>query len=377
MSRLYYEETGSDLTMTEQLTVKPLRVGVVSTGGIFRGAHMPAFVANPYTEIVAVCDPHKSSACEVADELGQVRVYTEWQEMLEREDLDIIDICSPNYLHATVAIAALEHGFHVFCEKPDAISPEEAIKMQEAAERSGKVLMVMRNNRFRPRSRFLKQWINDGGAGELYTGRCGWLRRKGIPGKGGWFTTKSMSGGGPLIDLGVHMIDLAVWLMGNPKPISVTGATYSHFGQAHIKGETRVVEGNTYDVEDLATGFIRFDNGATLQVEVSWASHIEQDELFVEMRGTKAGFSLKNEEFKLFTDMAGEPLNQMPQVPMGGWGHQENVNHFVDVVRGVVEPDFTPDQGIDMIRILDAMYRSAKEGREIRLDVDTLGADLA
>ncbi|TVX87210.1 Gfo/Idh/MocA family protein [Paenibacillus agilis] len=347
---------------------RKLRVGVISTGGIFRGAHMPAFLANPHTEIVAVCDTHKPSACAVADEIGQVRVYTEWEEMLEQEELDIIDICSPNYLHAPLAIAALERGLHVFCEKPDAIHAEEALRMKEAAEKSGKVLMVMRNNRYRSRPKFLKQWIAEGGAGHLYTGRCGWIRRKGIPGKGGWFTTKELSGGGPLIDLGVHMIDLSMWLMGNPKPIAVTGATYSHFSQAKIEGESRHVEGNTYDVEDLATGFIRFDNGATLQVEVSWASHIEEDDVFVEMRGTKGGFSMRNETFKLFTDIGGQSVNSEPQVPIGGWGHQENVNHFVDAVLGLVEPEFTPDQGVDMIRILDAMYQSAREGREIRLD---------
>ncbi|UHA75845.1 Gfo/Idh/MocA family oxidoreductase [Paenibacillus sp. 481] len=344
-----------------------LRVGVVSTGGIFRGAHMPAFLDNPHVEIVAVCDPHKPSACEVADQIGRVRVYEDWQEMFDNEQLDIVDICSPNYLHAPVSIAALEKGFHVFCEKPDAILVEDALRMREAAERSGKVLMVMRNNRFRPRPQFIKQFIDEGRMGELYTGRCGWIRRRGIPGKGGWFTTKELSGGGPLIDLGVHMIDLAMWFMGNPKPIAVSGATYSHFGQHAMKDETRVVEGNTYDVEDLATGFIRFDNGATLQVEFSWASNIEQDELFVELRGTQSGFSLRNDDLRLFTEMAGTQMNLAPQGFEDNWGHTQNVNHFVDVVLGKAEPIFTPDQGVDMIQILDAMYRSAAEGREIRL----------
>ncbi|TQR42097.1 MULTISPECIES: Gfo/Idh/MocA family protein [Paenibacillus] len=351
--------------MTSIESSQPLRVGVVSTGNIFRGAHMPAFLSNPHVQIVAVCDPHKPSACEVADQIGQVRVYEDWQEMLEHEELDIVDICSPNYLHAPVAIAALEKGLHVFCEKPDATNPEDAVRMQQAAEKSGKVLMVMRNNRFRSRSQFLKQYIDEGQMGQIYTGRCGWVRRYGIPGAGGWFTTKSKSGGGPLIDLGVHMIDLAIWLMGNPKPVAVSGATYGHFMDKAAPSGSR----DTFNVEDLATGFIRFDNGATLQLEVSWASHIEKEQSFVELRGTQAGFSLHDNELQMFTVAAGKHMNMKPEGFTDGSGHKENVDHFVDVILGKADPIFTPEQGVDMIRILNAIYESAKLGQEVRLSL--------
>ncbi len=153
--------------------------------------------------------------------------------------------------------------------------------MKAAAEKNGKVLMVMRNNRYMQVSTFMKKYINDGKMGEIYAARCGWQRRRGIPGKGGWFTTKAQSGGGPLIDLGVHMIDLTMWLMGSPKPVSVTGCTYTKFADNDVSDSVNSTFGEkmadgTFDVEDLATGFIRFDNGASLSIEFSWASNIEK-----------------------------------------------------------------------------------------------------
>ena len=150
---------------------------------------------------------------------GSLPSFTDYRDLLEVEGLDYVDICTPNYLHSVIAVDALNKGLHVLCEKPDAVSVEEAEKMKAAAEASGKHLMVIRNNRHRVTAKYLKEFINDGRMGEIYCGRCGWQRRRGIPGKGGWFTTKAQSGGGPLIDLDVHMIDLAIWLMGNPVPV--------------------------------------------------------------------------------------------------------------------------------------------------------------
>lgn len=350
-----------------------LRIAAVGTGNIFRSVHLPAWLANPDVELVAVCDAYRPGAQKIADEHGISDVYDNYHDILARDDIDIINVCTPNLYHSEVAIAALKAGKHVFCEKPDAINPEEAAKMKAAAEESGKVLMVMRNNRFRPVSQFLRSYVENGHMGEVYTGRCGWLRRRGIPGKGGWFTTKELSGGGPLIDLGVHMIDLAIWIMGNPKPVAVSGATYTKFADTdladseHSKFGSKQA-GGTFDVEDLATGFIRFENGATLQIEVSWASNVEQEGRFVELRGTKAGFSLHNDELKVFTEIDGTLCNVAPQLPKDSGGHKNNVNHFVDVVLGRAEPTFVPEQGVDMIKILSAIYESAETGREVRLD---------
>jgi len=351
-----------------------LRVGVVGAGKMFASAHVPAWVANPNVEIVAICDTHLPNAQEQARILGIASVYSEYKVMLAQEKLDVIDVSTPNVYHSEISIAALEHGIHVFCEKPDAVNSEQAQRMADAAKRSGKLLMVMRNNRFTPQAQFLKQYIDSGAMGEIYTGRAGWIRRRGIPGRGGWFTTKELSGGGPLIDLGVHMIDVAIWMMGNPRPIAVSGAAYTKFADAKVQvsadsrfGTTQ--EGGVFDVEDLATGFIRFDNGASLQIEFSWASNVEDDLKFMELRGTKAGCSLKNAELKLMTEIEGVLCDILPRFRGEEISaHRKNINHFIDCVLGVAEPINTPEGGVDMIRILKAIYDSAESGMEVRLD---------
>ena len=186
---------------------RKLKIGVIGAGGIAAHAHMPGYAKMDNVEIVAICDIKLEKAKKLAEEYNVAQVYEDYMDVINLQDLDAIDICTPNYLHSIIAVAALERGLHVFCEKPDAVSVAEAEKMKAAAEKSGKVLMVMRNNRYMPISSFLKDYIKDGRMGEIYAARCGWQRRRGIPGKGGWFTTKEQSGGGPLIDLGVHMID--------------------------------------------------------------------------------------------------------------------------------------------------------------------------
>ncbi|NQX60130.1 Gfo/Idh/MocA family protein [Paenibacillus qinlingensis] len=351
-----------------------LRVGIIGAGKIFAGSHAPAWVSSPHVEIVAICDTHLPNGEEQANKLSVSRVYRDYKDMLEQETLDVVGVSTPNIYHSEVSIAALERGLHVFCEKPDAVSPEEAQKMADAAKRSGKVLMVMRNNRFTPQAKFLKRYIESGAMGEIYTGRTGWIRRRGIPGRGGWFTTKAMSGGGPLIDLGVHMIDVAIWMMGNPRPIAVSGSAYTKFADAKVQisadsrfGTTQ--EGGIFDVEDLATGFIRFDNGASLQIEFSWASNVEDDLKFMELRGTKAGCSLKNSDLKLITEIEGVLCDLSPR--FGGSEirpHASNIHHFIACVLGEEEPINTPESGVDMIRILKAIYESAESGREVRLD---------
>lgn len=350
-----------------------LKLGVIGAGNIFRYVHAPAWKDNKDVEIVAVCDIDREKAEAVAKEYNIPHVYTDYKDVLAHEEINIVDICTPNLFHSEYSVAALEAGKHVLCEKPDAVSPEEAERMAAAAEKSGKTLMVMRNNRFSAASGYMKRFVEKGHMGEIYTGRCGWIRRRGIPGKGGWFTTKELSGGGPLIDLGVHFIDLAIWIMGNPKPVSVVGSTYTKFADTdladsvHSQFGTKQDDG-TFDVEDLATGFIRFDNGASLQIEFSWASNIEEEVNFYELRGTKAGASFKNGKLKIFTEVEEKLWNVEPEIGNHHTGdHANNINHFVDVVQGRAEAIFTPEQGVDMIKILDAIYKSAKTGHEVRL----------
>jgi predicted dehydrogenase len=350
-----------------------LKLGIIGAGGIFKYVHGPAWAANKEVEFTAVCDVIEERAHEAALEYNIPHFYTDYRDVLAHEEIDIVVICTPNLYHSSYTVAALEAGKHVLCEKPDAVNPEEALKMAEAAERTGKTLIVMRNNRFSAAAQYMKKYADQGHMGEIYTGRCGWVRRRGIPGKGGWFTTKELSGGGPLIDLGVHFIDLAVWIMGNPRPVSVVGAAYTKFAGNDVSDSVHSQFGDkqdegTFDVEDLATGFIRFDNGATLQIEFSWASNIEEEVVFYELRGTKAGASFKNGQLKLFTEVEGKLWNVNPEIQNHHVGdHANNINHFVDVVQGRVEPIFKPQQGVDMIKILSAIYESARTGHEVRL----------
>ncbi len=358
-------------------TEKKLRIGSIGIGGM-GNCHLTINCENPRVEIVALCDliPEKCEKAIAANNLpANTPIYTDFREMIEKEELDAVDISTPNNFHSIIAVYALEHGLHVFCEKPDAVSPAEAIKMKEAAEKSGKILHVMRNNRYLNHSQYVKNYIKEGKVGEIYCGRCGWLRRRGIPGKGGWFTTKAESGGGPLIDLGVHLIDLSIWFMGNPKPVSVSGCTFTKFADNDAKadsvhaafGESK--SNGTFDVEDLAMGFIRFDNGACLQIEFSWASNIEEEKMFVELRGDKAGISWNDRDASIWTeDKIGGLLDIKPHFHGNYSGHARALQHFAREVLDGEELDYVPEQGVNMIKLLNAIYESAKTGREVVLD---------
>lgn len=342
-----------------------LKFGMIGVGKICQGCHLPAYEKLEKTndvKVVALCDINEERLKEVGKRFPDAKLYTSYREMIENEELDAVDICTPNNIHSEAAVFALDHGVHVMCEKPDAVSVAEAEKMKNAAEKSGKTLMVMRNNRYRPSTKFLKQYIAEGKMGEIYAGRCGWIRRRGIPGWGGWFTDKAQAGGGPLIDLGVHIIDLSMYLMGNAKPVTVSGCTYLKFPHTSQ---------SKMDVEDLAMGFIRFDNGACLQIEFSWASNIPGDQMFVELRGTKAGSRMSgiDRKFEIYTEECGVNTNVYPSLDDHNCmpHHEGNIRHFVDVLNGKAEPDFTPEQGLNMVKILEALYKSAELGHEIQL----------
>ena len=340
-----------------------VKIGIVGAGKICQGPHMGAYDKIDNAEIVAVCDINPKRLEDAKKRYPKAALYEDYREMIEKEALDAVDICTPNKYHSVIAVFALNHGINVLCEKPDAVSTEEALKMKAAAEASGKTLMVIRNNRYRPSTDFLKKYIAEGKMGEIYAGRCGWIRRRGIPGWGGWFTNKEESGGGPLIDLGVHIIDLAMYLMGNPKPVTVSGCTYSKFPHTSY---------SKTDVEDLAMGFIRFDNGACLQIEFSWASNIVNDQMFVELRGTKAGSKMSgiDRKFNIYTEECGTLATLTPNVDDYNCPphHEQNIRHFIDVIEGKAEPDFVPVQGVNMVKILEAIYKSAECGHEIALD---------
>jgi predicted dehydrogenase len=305
--------------------------------------------------------------------------------MLALQQIDAVSIGLPNYLHAQVTLAAFQAGKHVLCEKPLATSAEEALAMVDAAKRAAKTLMVCFNYRFREDARWLKQLEGDGRLGRVYYARSGWSRNRGIPRLGGWFTQKALSGGGPLIDLGVHILDLTLWLMGYPKAVAVSGATFAEFGPRDLKtfpgrlslpltqaaAPTKV----TFDVEDLAAGFIRFENGAALSIETSWASHTRagKDDYYVTLFGTEGGCELyvpnyaDRDTLTYYTEVGGEPVTIKPEVVTHGGGHALAVDHFVNCLRSGRSPEASGEQGLALMQIIDALYESARSGHEVVL----------
>lgn len=328
-----------------------MRVGVVGVG--IGRLHLEGYRKHPDAEIVAIADVNEDRARATAKEFGISQVYTDYEKMLQEAHLDALSVCTPNSLHAPVAIAAFQAGCSVICEKPIATSAAEGEKMVRAARDAGKIFMMGFNNRFRGDTQVLKKFIEEGALGNVYYAKTGWLRRRGIPGMGGWFTTRAMSGGGPLIDLGVHVLDLALYLMGNPKPVSAYGSTYAEFGPKMPGGEN-------YDVEDLASGLIKFENGATVLVEASWASNIAQETSYTTLMGSLGGADLS--PLRLYTEMNGEQVDIQPQHPNIN-GHEAEIKHFVDCVRDGKQPLATGEHGLDVIKILDAIYESAQTGK--------------
>jgi len=340
-------------------------VGVIGLG--IGKLHLQGYSQSPNAEIVAVCDLIEEKTKKAAAQYGIENTCTDYRELLAMPGIDAVSVCVPNHLHAEMTIAAFEAGKHVICEKPLAMSPKEGEAMVAASKKAGKLFMTAFNNRFRGDTQTLKRFIQDGELGEIYFAKTGWIRRKGIPGFGSWFTTKSKSGGGPLIDIGVHVLDLTLWLMGNPKAISVTGSTYAMFGpKGEGQGTWGTAEaGGGFDVEDLATAFIRLQGGATLLLEASWASHIKGDAIYTNLMGTKGGAEL--DPLRIYKDMEGAPVDITPACPDQGGGHLMEVMHFADCVANKKALISTGEHGLEIIRILDGIYKSAKTGKEVVL----------
>jgi len=333
-----------------------VKVGVIGTGiGSF---HIRAYQKLPDVEVVAVVDLDPKRAKQIAQQYNIPRYFIDYSRLLKL-DIDAVSVCTPNFLHSEMTLAALKAGKHVLCEKPMAINAQDAEEMVKVARETGKKLMIAFCNRFRNHPQLLKRYIEDGELGEIYYAKTRWLRRKGIPGMGGWFTTKAMSGGGPLIDLGVHVLDLMLWLMGNPRAVSVTGATYNKFGS-----RIPLKEG-TFDVEDLACAFIRLEMGTSLFLEVSWASHIKEDAgINLSLFGTKGGAELW--PLRIYTEKHGCFVDVEPRLEEVS-GYEAEIAHFVDCIVEDKEPMATPEQGLEVTRILDAIYSSAETGREVVL----------
>ena len=350
-----------------------IRIGIIGTGNISNN-HLRAYKSNPDVEIYALCDINKELLEKVGREYGITRLYTDKDEMLKLAELDAVSVCTWNSAHAECVLAALNAGKHVLCEKPMSITVEEARIMKETADKNGKLLMIGFVRRFGNDMNILKDFINNGTLGEIYYAKATYLRRNGNP--GGWFGDKSRSGGGPLIDLGVHIIDFVRYALGNPKPISVYGATYQKLlDRRNIKSKKSYVsagasDNDVCDVEDLACAMIRFDNGATLSIETSFSLNKKNDEGKIELFGTKGGVCI-NPDLEIYTEMNDYLVDVNLRAPTS-MGSMEDIfakeiGHFVECVKGNCECKNPAQDGIELMKILNAIYESARSGHEVIL----------
>lgn len=342
-----------------------LRVGVIGLG--MGRNHVTAFNAHEQAEVVAICDQDEARLAEIGDPNGVKGRYTDAAAMIAAENLDIVSIATPNKFHKPYTLMAFEAGANVFCEKPMAMNADEAREMIVAGRAAGKRLMINFSYRFSPQSWALKKEVERGTLGDIYYARTQWLRRRGMPRFGGWFGTKALSGGGPLIDLGVHRLDLALWLMGYPQPVWVMGSTYDH-----IASDLAQQQGKTYDVEDFAVGLIKFDNGATLEVEASWAGNIAEPELMqTRLLGTKAGLLQHNVngsyefEAKIYQERDGSQYDMelrppVPEVPGAA-------AHFVEALINDCPHIATGEEGLIVMELLDAIYESSRLGEPVKI----------
>lgn len=347
-----------------------LKVGIIGVGSISE-LHITAYQNHPDVELYAFCDIDEKRLALMGEKYNITKCFTDINELLKLDELDAVSICTWNNSHASCTIAALNAGKHVLCEKPMAMSASEAEEMNAVAKKNGKLLMIGFVRRYGDDCSLLKEFISTDYFGEIYYTKANYLRRNGNP--GGWFGDKSRSGGGPLIDLGVHVIDMVRYLLNNPKPVSVYGATFHKLGNRNELKDRKgyysasATDEDSCDVEDMVTALIRFDNGAVLDVEASFSLNIKSDIGKIELFGDKGGAKLDS-DLEMYTiingRMADVTLNS--KVGVGDFFTNE-INHFIDCIQNGT-PCLSPAQdGIDIMRILDAIYESARTGHEVIL----------
>ena len=353
-----------------------MRVGVIGCGaGVF---HLEGYAEEPRAEVVALAGLDTARCQELAGRFDIPHTYGDYRELLAHPDIDAVSVVVPNHLHLPVTLAAVEAGKHVLVEKPLARNAEEGAQMVEAARAAGKVLAIAFNRRHRHDVMLVRQHIARGGLGRVYYAKAFWLRRAGIPGLGTWFTSKEGAGGGPLIDLGVHVLDMALYLMGNPKVATVSAATYAELGPQGKGnwpgGRFRQAGDGKYEVEDLAAAFLRMEDGATLHLETSWAAYTGHgDDFGVTLFGSQGGAEINVQDYaqtgtlRTFGDFEGVATDAAPRLQKRH-GHAEIIHKFADSVLDGAPPDPSGEEGLDRVRLIDAIYRSAELGREVAVD---------
>jgi len=356
-----------------------IRIGIIGAGGM-SAYHIPGF-RKAGAVIAAVADVNAAAAAACAAKHGAGAAYGSADEMFAREKLDAVSIIVPNRFHAPLAIAALKRGLHVFCEKPPALNARETQAMARAAEKADRKLLFNFCNRARPEAQAIKAEIASGRLGAVNSAQAMWVRRTGIPGFGGWFTTKALSGGGPVIDL-LHGIDLALWFMGYPDPAWVLARTYDDFiRDRRFRGPWGIpeCEDGTCDVEAAAHGFVTFADGSCLSLRNSWAEMIPREEMSVCLQGTREGVALRRLFGKDGDDATAEdtcdvfrmtakgvrkdgPITRRRDEAMGRFRCAEN---FVRALQGREEPLSTPAEAVKLMKIIDAIYASSVRAKPI------------
>jgi predicted dehydrogenase len=352
---------------------KKLKVAMIGIGGIAR-THMPGWQASEHAEVVAGVDINPNALQAWGAQNGVSRLYNDPAEAFADKEIDIVDLCVPNMLHAPLAIAAMKAGKHVICEKPLAPTPELIRKMIKTRDETKRTLMTAQHFRFAGVSRAMKRQIAAGALGDIYHARSWMLRRNGmIPLPS--FTKKSNSGGGPCIDIGVHVLDLTLWLMGHPKPVAVSGVAKQTFAQrkglwSHWRNTLTMPQGKDFDVEDFASAFVRFDNGATLVLEVSWFLHHDNlaEDMQIWLYGTEGGAHWPKAEF-LSTDYENRQfLNTTLKATADTM--EPHALECVEFARAIAEGAPSPvpaEDSLKVLTILDGIYKSQAAGKEIRL----------
>ncbi|HUX20591.1 MAG TPA: Gfo/Idh/MocA family oxidoreductase [Spirochaetia bacterium] len=350
--------------------MKKLRIAILGAGGI-SPTHCVGIKSHAAAELVAVADSNRPRAEALASQFNIPQIFDSIEAALSDPSIDAVSIALPTFLHAPTAVSALKAGKHVHSDKPFAMNQREAEGVMRAAESSGKIMMVGMNQRFTPEAQTIKACVERGELGEIYFVKAYWTRRSGIPSFGTWFGDKKRSGGGALLDIGVHELDLCLSLLGNFKPISVSGFSYTKLGNRGLGegGWGRSEKGkHVFDVDDLSGGLLRLEGGVAIQLEAAWARHQEaRDEHNVELFGTEGGATVYPARLFQFADDGGytmsEPRNASPRYP-----HFNRFHNWIDAILGEAEPECRLEQSFAVQRIIDAIYESAASGREVRLD---------
>lgn len=351
-----------------------VKIGIIGAGSISE-LHFESYNKHPQVELVAVCDLDESRAKEKAAKYNIKQTFTDYKELLALPDLDAVSICTWNNTHAEISIAALNADKHVLVEKPLCKTVQEAYEIEKAVQTNkNKVLQVGFVRRHGTNAKVLKKFIDAGDLGEIYYAKASYIRALGNP--GGWFADKNLSGGGPLIDLGVHVIDLTWYLMGKPKVKSVKGNTYHRLGnRSNIENKTFYKaadyspDHNT--VEDLASAMIQFENGASIMIDASFTLHAKQDVGELQIFGEKGGAEI-DPKLHITAEKHNTIINITPEIDLTSFdmydGFQNEINHFISAVKGEVETIAPVQDGVEIMRILSAIYESSETGKEVYLD---------